>query len=324
MNKTEGGTIVTDVPAQGEGTIVTDVPSDEERVAQSPRMALMSQIRVDRQDVEAEGFGAEAAAVAPVAARDDAGKVVDPAEGLKAAPDAMVEVLVHGVARLVPVSEVVKGYQIESVARENLRKASETLKDAERIKSAAIPAAVPAATPVNAESLKGALDLMVEGETGEAAKVLAGLLAAPVVQQPLDVQGEVKKALKADEAGKVYDKFLGDYKELADPDVYGVCDKIYEREFLPLVESGELSFDEGLRKAGDATRAKFNFKAEEVKADPVEIPAVVTGRAATVAANKAKIVNIPTAGGRLPAASADKPKSTADVIQEMRARRGLS
>ena len=328
MNKTGDGTIVTDVPASagaaGDGTIVTDVPGDEERAALNPRLAAMSSIKVDRQDVDAEGLsGAPVVAVADIpAASEDAG-TAEPGNGVKvAAPDAMVEVLVHGVAKLVPVSEAVKGYQMESVARENLRKASETLKEAERIKQEAVPAAsLPAA--VDTGTLKDVFDLLVEGETEDAAKQFAGILTAQAAPAPLDVQGEVKKALTAEANGKVYDKFLADYKELADPDVYDVCDKIFVREYQPLIDAGEISFDEALRKAGDATRTKFNIKVETPAVDPApEVPA--TGRAA-VAANKARITNIPTAGGRLPAAaSTDKPKSTAEVIAEMRSRRGLS
>lgn len=321
MSREGAGTIVTDVPqnSEGAGTIVADVPTDEERVLQSPRMAAMAQIQVDRQDVDAEGFS-DVPATVQEAVKDDAGAGVQ-AGGVKiAAPDAMVEVIEHGIARLVPVSEAVKGYQMESVARENLRKASEALKEAVRIKSqVVVPVAAPA---VSVESVKGALDLMVEGETGSAAEKLVGLFTAPVAAQPLDVQGEVRKALAAEEGGKVFEKFLGDYKELADPDIYAVCDKIFEREFQPLLETGELSYEEALRKAGDLTRVKFNIKVEE--AAPVVVdPPVVTGRAA-VAANKAKITNIPTAGGRTPTVSVDKPKSTTEVIAEMRQRRGLS
>lgn len=326
MSREGAGTIVTDVPqnaAAVDGTIVADVPSDEERVLQSPRFAAMSQIRVDRDDV---GVDLAQAAAGTVAASDDAGGggvVVAPAGSpMVAAPDAMVEVTIGGVTRLVPVSEAVKGYQIESVARENLRKASETLKEAERIRSTAAPVAVSAAAPVSAESLKGALDLLVEGETEEAAKQLAGILVAPAAVPQVDVQGEVKKALQAEEGQKVFNKFLDEHKELSDPDIYAVCDQIFMREYEPLLAAGALSYDEALRKAASDTRAKFNINPEAAASNPA--PAAGTVGRAAVAANKARINNIPSAGGRLPAPAADRPKSTADVIQQMRARRGLS
>lgn len=320
MKKDEAGTIVTDVPnGDAGGTIVADVPTDDERVLNNPRMAAMSQIKVDREDVVADGLndaqpGDDAAAVS-----DDSGKPGDDDKGQVAvAPEAMVEVIVNGVSKLVPVSEMVKGYQIESVARENLRKASEVLKEAERIKTAAVTT-TPAAAPVTPETLKGALDLLVEGETGEAAKQLAGIFTAPAAAPEVNLQDAVERVLSSKENAKIYDSFLDDYKELSDPDVYEVCDRIYVREFEAKVAAGEISYDEALRKSGDMTRQKFNLApaaagAGEVKQD----------RAVTVAANKQRINNIQTAGARLPAATGDKPKSTADVILEMRKKRGLS
>jgi hypothetical protein len=289
-------------------------------------MAAMAQIKVDRDDVMADGLEDSPVVDAVTAASDEPAKQVQVADDKGAvaiAPEAMVEVVVSGVAKLVPVSEVVKGYQIESVARESLRKASEVLKEAESIKRAAVSAA-PAPVTVTPESLKESLDLLVEGETGEAAKKLAGILTAPVAAAPeVNVHDAVEKVLSSKENAKVYNSFLSDYKELADPDVYEVCDRIYVREFEAKVEAGEITYEEALRKSGDMTREKFNLTPPPAPAGGDE-GKVATDRAAIVAANKNKINNIQTAGARLPAPSGDKPRSTAEVISEMRKRRGLS
>jgi len=266
-----------------------------------------------------------------------------------------VRVKVDGQEKELLVADVVTGYQKNEVASERLRKASErgreldareeALRNLEaQIKLQTVSLSQPSqgaiTVPENGDDLQvqlksavsDAFSAMVDGDTEAATKLLVDAIVKgrPVVTEttpaidPQQIAAQVRQTLNSEQ---VWDNFVRDNPEFREEyDDQGTAivskqreygDFIYARDFAPLVERGEISYQEALISTAKSVRDTFSPGIQ-----PPPVPEL-TGTEQRQQRKQA-IDNIAiAAGARSAGAVEEKEESRAEILSNMRKVRGL-
>jgi hypothetical protein len=183
------------------------------------------------------------------------------------------------------------------------------------------------------------MNALVEGDEEKGAAALRELLrkgrheATPVDEKALvgKVRSELAREQEQVQAAQVWTSFVEEFPEFRDQSdaetgepilseerKYG--DYVFERDFAPKVEAGELSYQEALSQTAEAVRKVFAKPAAPeaegaVTKDPLEARRE----------RKKQIDQLPVAaGGRVAETKEEAGESASDAIREMRKARGLS
>lgn len=306
--------------------ILEDVSQEEVEPVVSPREAAMQQI------IDQLGKGEDPGALPSWVPVPDRAYPPEPADKEEPAPVATpqtVRVKVDGEEKELPVDEVVKGYQKDSVASRRLEEAARKMKEVEQ-REAAISErerqiqAIQAPSPEDDEDgdeIQAAIDALVEGDNAAAAKLLRDAVkkgrqpASPAVNAT-ELAAQIKADLAAereqDEHNKAMSDFLKANPAFADPaegepksNERVMGDHIYVSVYLPKVAAGEISYREALNKTAEDVAKVFT---------PAPAPNAREERKKTVN-------NLPTAGSARQTQSTP-PQTALDVIDEMKKMRG--
>ncbi len=238
-------------------TTAAHVPTEQE-AAQNPRMLAMESITVKRDDDEPASTGADDQLA--LQTETQAPRVLT--DGLD---KTMVRVKVNGVEQELPVADVVKGFQIESAARQRMAEADELMRQARAAAAAAAakpPGQVDTPAPEkdtsahsSAESLGEFVDTLFEGDKDKAVAALAKLIGGRTETSPtLDltelaaqVTPEIRQQLIDDSA---LERFAKDNADLAaDPHLVSVTNG-----FIQEAVNGGKPYAEALGEGAQRTR----------------------------------------------------------------------
>lgn len=293
----------------------------EEQQPSNPRLEMMAQIAanvaVERGDAPLDD---------PPAPINEELPLPDVAAGTPApAEDLRVKVKVDGVEQELPISEVVKGYQVSTAANRRMQEAAEMRKAVEAEKAALLAQQgqrqMSQGEPVEVSRF---VDALSEGDADAATEILQGLIAKPAAAPQIDETAIVERVQQQFETRQAWADFVRENPSFADrTDEQGnpaeptqerqYGDFLFATKYGPLVEQGQLSYREALnRTAADVTQVFTRPDGKQVVRPQAE-------------ARRQGLDHIPTATGRaqLPP-DGSKVKSPAEIIADMRRARGLA
>lgn len=283
----------------------------------SPRELAMQEISQQLLETEAAaGFGpADDAGGEPAAV-----KLPDVLAGDQLA-EVKVRVKVDGVEVELPLSDVTKGYQKDTVASRRLAEAATERKKLEvweqelKGREAALvssDALSSAAVEDTDAQIKAAMAALVEGDEEKAAAALKSIIGngrQETTQPIIDEDAIIAKAETRIENKKAWSDFVGTNPAFADETSkqrqYG--DYLFDSVYSPLIATGELSYREALMKTAEEVNSVFT---------PAQTPRQQKEE------RKQRIDNLPVAAGARAVQTQAVPKTADDTINEMRKARG--
>jgi len=313
-----------------EGAVFGDAGSGEAATGAetvlSPREVAMLEISQQlNEQQQAAGYGqpiGDAAAVEP-----DPQKLPEVLVGEQLA-EVKVRVKVDGVEVDLPVSEVIKGYQKDSVASRRLAEAATERKSLEAkeqellVREQALVKEIPL-SPVVGDTdnqIKLAMTALAEGNEEEAAAALQAYIdqgrqqtTQAVIPPVIDEEAIVARTKAQIENDQAWSEFVASNTAFADVSSkqrqYG--DYLFDSVYAPLIQSGEISYREALVKTAEEVNQIFT----------PEKPVMTVQQQKEL--RKQRIDNLPVAAGaRAPSNNNPVPKTREETIEEMARMRG--
>lgn len=315
-------TAVIDGAAPG-ATDVIDGAATEHEMVLSPRDLAMQQITQQLEE------GREVVVDDGAAVNDQSAFATDQKQVL--ADDqlavTMVRVKVDGQEVELPLSEVTKGYQKDSVASRRLEDAAAQRKelDARKLELDAQEQLLTAGTvvgvndPAFRDQIKASLEALSEGDVDQAVNALAEVLTTgrqTATPQQVDtdaITAQVKSQLEHD---ATWENFVSSNEAFADETskerIFG--DALYTRKYLPMIEAGQISYREALTETAKEVKAAFTPAA----APP---PPPLTDRQKKEI-RKQSIDNLQVAVGARDVTDPPKTETAVDVLERLKGWRG--
>lgn len=304
--------IVTDSDQPATSDIVTDSEQQQQNAGQI-RLAEMERIAEQAEQVRQGNPDAIDELDTPPQAPQNAPASPEPPA------EQTVKVKIDGEERELPLSEVVKGYQMSSTASKRLEEAALARKALEEERARLQQQAPPQAPDADGDepgddSVVQALDSMWEGDRETAAHALRKALAESKGDLP-DIAAEVQRQIAAIQAQQEFEAanrhFQSEFADVdADPILRGYAVDIYQQA----VRDGKSHMDAAIA-GGTAARDWLSGK----------IGAQQPSRTIDRSAAKARIDTVPVATGRAtPGKDPNAQESASDVIAGMRKARGLT
>lgn len=302
-----------DVSNEGAGQ---GVPATGPDAVLSERELAMQEITQQLIDSEIErGFGPAEIAT------DEAARLPEVLAGDQLA-EVKVRVKIDGVEVELPLSDVTKGYQKDTVASRRLAEAATERKKLEtwelelRSREAALvsqPLSSADDMDVKAQ-IRAAMASLVAGDEVEAAEALEAVLGnrrQETTQPIIDEDTIIAKAEARIENKKAWADFVGTNPAFADAASkqrqYG--DFLFDSVYQPLIATGELSYREALMKTAEEVNGIF-------VPEKVQTPRQIKEE------RKQRIDNLPVAAGARANTQQNTPKSVEDTLDDMRRARG--
>lgn len=316
--------------------IQEDAPEVEKDQQQDQQDAPLSERDLAMREIEAQV--AAQRPYQPLSGEEDA----EPEQEKPEIPDVLdeaaydrvkVKVKIDGQTVEMPLSEVARGYQKDSVASRRLEQAARERQELEAIRNelaereSRLTATKMQQQPPSAETdagldeqIKAAMAALIEGDEEEATKALREVLgrkgqpATPAIDEEAIIakaEARIEQRRVEAENASAWRDFLDTNPAFADEASrerqYG--DYLFNTVYGPKMQAGELSYREALVNAAQEIQSLFHVgsSAPQVRNEREE--------------RKAKIDNLPTAGAR----AVSKPKqaeSIEDILEEMRRERG--
>lgn len=303
--------------------VSTEVNEDAQPTEQmlSPREIAMQEISQQLLEVEqAAGFGIPDEVKEPEPAKLPNVLADDQLAGVK------VKVKVEGVEVELPLSEVTKGYQKDSVASRRLAEAAEERKKLEqwevdlKARESLLISGDSSSSAQNTGDMdtqvKAAIAALVEGDeitATEALKAIIGNGRQETTHPVIDEDAIIAKAETRLENKRAWDDFVGTNPAFADETSkqrqYG--DYLFNLVYSPLVAAGEISYREALVKTADEVNQVF-------------VPQPAPTPRQKKEERKKGIDNIPVAAGARSVNNQAQPKSVEETLEDMRRARGQS
>lgn len=302
--------------------VETVVPGNAERnsrlaeIAEAARKERDDEIRANGGEVvNTMNIEPEAENTAPV--QDPIAEKVAEPEEKPSSVDKFVTVKVDGVERQVPESMVIeagiRSVQKESAADRRLEEAAQRRREAEQLYEQAQQFAQQVKQrPSNTDDADLAARLNVDAATIQAIREIAGhQQAIPEDTIRAEINQRVQSALNEVQAKEALKKATKEYDDVfSNPHLVQIA--IAEDAKL-VAEDPYMSYAERFTAVGERVREVVR----ELKGGKVEV-----ATSASKAERKATITNLPSASVRQQAPEQPKAKTPADIIEEMRKRRG--
>lgn len=312
--------ILGDVSDAGEGQDTAGAATESEMVL-SPRDLMMQQITQQLDEERDMGGADDAGHISEVAVPAIVPQVV--AEDQLAVMK--VRVKVDGEELELPLSELTKGYQKDatvnkrleavSVERKKLDKWEQDLKGRE---AALVTVDQSSSVEDTDGQIRAYNAALIEGDEDAATaafKLIMGNGRQVATQPVIDEDALVAKTKAVLNSEKAWDEFIASNAAFADEDsperAYG--DRVFDKEFAPLIEAGEISYREALTKTAEKVALKFTPPAAEV------IPLTTRQQKEL---RKQSIDNLPVAVGARVVKQPASANTPVDVIDRMKGWRG--